>query len=498
MFSPLAHAGGTAENVLLIIDPTRPDAQYLGNYYKNARNIPASNILYMDPGATDYPTFVSDNLDAVFGTLANAGIDDHIDFIILAPADSYFINAPGLINDGCSPVNRFAISAAYMTAFISDQILSGRSVSMPNRYFRAAGARYFSSSTSYFDGLPSTDSRARRYFLGATLGYTGLRGNTPDELIAMIDRSVAADGTHPAGTFYFMETTDANRSSPRDGLFDATVTKIINAGGNAEHLMDVLPLQRHDCLGIMTGWASPDIDNGDFTILPGAYCDHLTSFAGTFATSSQVKLSRWIVKGASGSYGTVEEPCNYPGKFPTARIHQFYFKGLALGEAVFRNLEFVAFQGLIYGDPLTRPFAYPPDVQVAAAPTGTVSGTVQFTPSATSSNPNGVSFTGFDLHVDGRVRDSIADGDAFSLDTTKLPDGWHDLRVVTSEDTSVHSAGRWTAGFVSDNRGRSATLTVSPGSGDWSTAFTADLAAFGTGAAEVRLVQNGRVVAAAS
>ncbi len=63
-------------------------------------------------------------------------------------------------------------------------------------------------------GLPSDERLSRHYFIGALLGYTGLRGNTPEELIAMIDRSIAADGSHPNGTFYFMETSDSARSGP--------------------------------------------------------------------------------------------------------------------------------------------------------------------------------------------------------------------------------------------------------------------------------------------
>jgi uncharacterized protein (TIGR03790 family) len=68
-------------------------------------------------------------------------------------------------------------------------------------------------------------------------------------------------------------------------------------------------------------------------VLPGAFCDHLTSYAATFDSSAQTKMSRWISKGASGTSGAVEEPCNYAGKFPHARLHVFYRQGLSLGEA---------------------------------------------------------------------------------------------------------------------------------------------------------------------
>ena len=157
----------------------------------------------------------------------------------------------------------------------------------------------------------------------------------------MIDRSVTVDGTFPAGTFYFMQTTDEVRSGVRDGSFPAMVQALTGLGFAAEIVEADLPVGRHDCVGIMTGRASLPLDSVDLTILPGAFCDHLTSYAGHFDTGSQTKMSRWIVKGASGTFGTVQEPCAYWGKFPHARMHWHYASGLSLGEAVFRSLGYL-------------------------------------------------------------------------------------------------------------------------------------------------------------
>jgi hypothetical protein len=364
---PAAWGGGTPEDALLIVDPTRPDAMYIGNYYLDARDIPSAHVLYMDPMASDYETvFATDNIDALLGTIANRGIQDHCDYIIVAPASSYRVHAPGLVSDGCVPVNNFSLSSVYTMVYIKHRVLSGdMSSARTNRYYSTTNIPIaFDSEIIWQNGHPSETGNGHRYFIGAYLGYTGERGNTVDEIITMIDRSVAVDGTRPEGTFYFMETTDELRSGPRDGYYDTAVQIITDLGGNAEHLFDVLPLGRHDCLGIMTGWASPDIVGADMTILPGAFCDHLTSYAGHFDTSSQTKMSAWITKGASGSWGTVEEPCNSSGKFPHARMHIYYYQGLSLGEAVLRSVGYIPFQGLLYGDPLTRPFAYLPEVEV--------------------------------------------------------------------------------------------------------------------------------------
>jgi hypothetical protein len=494
-----ALAGGTPEEAFLIVDPARTDAMYVANYYRHVRDVPSVNVLYMDPTAPDYTTFDAENLVAVLGMLENRQIRDHIHYHVVPPASSFYVHAPGLVFDGCAPVSRFSISACYTLMFQRSAIFSGNMHSAkPNRYFGLDNTPYgFDSTIKWKDGAPSTDGRGHFYFIGASLGYTGERGNTLEEIIAMIDRSVAVDGTFPAGTFYYMETTDELRSGPRDDYYPTAVADITALGGSAEHLFDVLPIGRHDCLGIMTGWASPDIEGADLTILPGAICDHLTSYAATFDTSSQTKLSSWIRKGASGSWGAVQEPCNYPGKFPHARVYVWYYQGLSLGEALFRSVGYLPFQGLLYGDPLTRPFAALPTVDVPDAPPGTVSGPVTLTPVATATCP-GAEIAELSLLIDGVVHSLVGPGEPFVVDTSELPDGWHDMRVLAYDDTVQRFTGRWLGELTTDNRGRSATLDVTPDSGNWTTAFEASVAGTGADVAEVRLLHNGRVVAAAA
>jgi Bacterial Ig domain len=499
-------AGGGPENVLLIINPDNADSLYVGNYYKTARNIPDRNVIYMTPEASDYIDFTSFQLPALLGTLANRGIDEHIDYIIIPPGGDFFVPiASDLINDfGCQAngLRRLSISSAYTLAFIPDAIFSGTlSVFEANRYAADTDAPVaFDSSTAWDDGVPSESASARRYFIGFMLGYDGQRGNTLDEIIALIDRSVAADDTHPTGTVYYMKTPDTTRSEPRDPHFPAAIAAIQSLGGQAEQIDgEVLPIGNHDCLGIMTGAATPQINDADLTILPGAFCDHLTSFAATFNTSSQTKLSEWITRGASGSMGTVEEPCVFgkgiPGKFPHPRFHVWYAKGLSLGESLFRSIEWAPFQGLFYGDPLTRPFAYIPSVSVNDAPVGEVSGTVTLTPTATTTAPGG-SIASFELLIDGRFHGATPPGSSFSIDTTKLADGAHELRVIAFEDSDVRTQGRWISQLLVNNSARSVTVTITPQPADEATVLSVVVVASGGDVAEMRLLHNGRVLAA--
>src|SRR6266487_366457 len=98
-----ALAGGSPENVLLIINPGSAESMFLGNYYRNARNIPDANVLYLDPSAADYASFTgpSGDLDGFLGMLRNARLDDHIDYVVVANTGDFFVPAPGYVTEGC-------------------------------------------------------------------------------------------------------------------------------------------------------------------------------------------------------------------------------------------------------------------------------------------------------------------------------------------------------------------------------------------------------------
>ena len=495
----LALAGGSGENIIIIADPLNAESMYAANYYRLARQVPDANIFYFSPGADSYQSFVDFNLAALRALVAQRGVADQADYILIMPGSPFYISAAGYVSDSCSPVNRFSISGAYTTAFVSGDVLGGVNSSFPNRYSRNIyDPARFDSQTTWYNGAPSNDPNAKRYYIGAMLGYTGERGNTLEQVLANVDRSVAADWTRPAGTFYFMKTTDTARSGPRHNTFPAVVTRILADGGNAVMEERWLPQSRFDCLSILTGLATADILGGNFTILPGAYADHLTSYAATFDTSSQTKLSDWITKGATASWGTVEEPCNYPGKFTHARSMVYYHQGASMGESIFRALAYTPFQGLLYGDPMCRPFDMPVTVTVDDPPAGPASGTIAIRPAGSTDKPGAFVFS-FEVLVDNR---RVAADLALPLlvDTTELADGWHDLRVLGYDTSLVETTGVWQSELTVSNLGRSAVIDAPATTGDLSTTFAFDVTAIGGGLGgqpvEVRLVQHGRVLAA--
>jgi uncharacterized protein (TIGR03790 family) len=494
LLPPAPSAGGGAERAVLVVDPASPESLYVANVYLARRDVPRGNAIYLPAAAASWTAFVAENQRAFEGALDHQRLRDRADFVIVPPGGPFYLGAAGYVGDACAPVNRFAIASAFTLDQVSALIQGGVAHSSKNHFAQAGwDARWFDAQVPWFHGEPSAGGH--RYRIGAMLGYTGANGNTLQEVLDLVERSAAADATQPGGTFYYVQTTDFARSGPRHFTYPEAVQQMAAIGGVGAHIFDVLPVGHHDCLGVMTGWASPDVDGASYTLLPGAFGDHLTSYAGAFDIASQTKMSEWIEKGASGTSGAVEEPCNYSGKFPHARIHVLYRQGMALGEAWLASMEFLPFQNLLYGDPLTAPWAQPPSVDVPGLPSGAVSGSVALAPVA-SATAAGASIAELELLIDGSTVASVAGGGGFLLDTTALADGPHEVRVLAYDDTPVRNAGRFVGALDVSNAGRAVGGVPSGTAGDLATAFDVAVTATGGTLAEVRLMQGARVVAA--
>lgn len=494
--SHAALAGGVAEHALLVIDPLQPDSLHVGNYYWHTRALTPNSVLYLDPDAASYPIWVSSVQPGLLGEMAQRSIRSHIDYVIVTPGNECYLSAPGIITDPCSPVTRFSLSGAISIAQLSSDVFGGlfHSTSLNRFYPPDAMPLWFDSRVAYNLGVPSTSSSAKKYFIGCMLGYTGPRGNTVAEVLAMIDRSAGVDGTHPTGTFVFMNNTADPARNVRQPNFAPVVASLGALGFTATQLNGSLPAGGATCLGVMSGFATADIDSAAFTLAPGAFADHLTSYAATFDIAYQTKISAWIRKGASGTAGTVEEPCNYTAKFPSPRVHEFYAQGMSLGESYFRSISGTPFQSLFVGDPLTRAHTFIPSVTVSDAPTKAVAGSISLSPIATATAP-GASIGTLALMIDGVIVQTSNSPTTFSLDTTTLNDGWHDVRILAYDTSPIRSVGRWTGGIDVANTGRAALTHVTPDTGDLTTLFSIDTSTLGAAPDEVRVIHQGRVVA---
>ncbi|PSN10413.1 hypothetical protein C7293_28215 [filamentous cyanobacterium CCT1] len=171
---------------------------------------------------------------------------------------------------------------------------------------------------------------------------------------ALIDRGIAADGTRPAGTAYLMSTSDPARNvrSP----FYPAIQAQLGPRFEIQVVNDDQLTDRSDLMFYFTGLAHvPAIDTNRYR--PGAVADHLTSLGGQLTDSPQMSSLRWLEAGATGSYGTVVEPCNFPQKFPHPGVLMAHYQsGDTLIEAYWKSV-LMPGQGIFVGEPLARPFA---------------------------------------------------------------------------------------------------------------------------------------------
>jgi uncharacterized protein (TIGR03790 family) len=189
-----------------------------------------------------------------------------------------------------------------------------------------------------------------------------LAATTPEAGRALIDRGLAADGTAPAGTAYLLSTSDPirNRRAERYGALlrsspPGFLVRVLQGDGIRG---------RRDVMLYVTGLTTvPDLTSNRFR--PGAAGDHLTSFGGmltgpsghsTDGGNGQMSALKWLEAGASGSYGTVVEPCNHPAKFPNpGLLLAYYRRGDTLIESYWRSVA-MPDQGVFIGEPLARPW----------------------------------------------------------------------------------------------------------------------------------------------
>lgn len=182
------------------------------------------------------------------------------------------------------------------------------------------------------------------------LGYSGPRGNTPDEIVESLERGVAADGTQPSAPVYFVYNDDI-RSRCRHWQFPAATNALARLN-QASVLTTNFP-QKVQLAGLMAG--QRNVTPKANTYVPGAFCDHLTSFAATFDQAPHTKITEWIRGGATASAGPVTEPFANWAKFPAAYFFVYYREGCTLIESFYQSVR-CPLQTLPIGDPLARPW----------------------------------------------------------------------------------------------------------------------------------------------
>lgn len=318
--APVAPAWAlSAADLALVINVDDPLSTALGAHYQKARGIPARNVLRVRLG-TPRAVLSPDDFARVWQQ-AEQVLPRSIQAYALAWRLPYRV--------GCMSITT-AFAMGYGTRFCA----TGCKPTAPNPlYDRASRAPY-------------TDFRVRPAML--------LAARTLENGRQLIARGVQSDGLQPRGRAYLVKTADQARSTRapsfafiRMALGGRLPIEIIERDGIRD---------RFDILFYFTGATQvPYLETLGF--LPGAVADHLTSAGGVLDGTGQMSALRWLEAGATGSYGAVIEPCNFPQKFPDPGLMmKYYLAGDTLVEAYWKSVVWPG-QGVFIGEPLAAPFA---------------------------------------------------------------------------------------------------------------------------------------------
>jgi len=515
-------ASGGPENVLLVVNPLSPDSLCIANHYAKLRQIPPENILFVDwdpkQENTDVDTFRKTILLPVLEFAKRPIRGRQIDYVVYSADFPWGIHIDedikkikailekqeealekqeeGKRGKAIAKSRTESVATGHIwTTFTPLASINGltylwQPVWSHVFYFdpRAnwyAGPRpldprkppkdtketsvSFSSAAGYDrEGNEVPAGRGPHYLLSMVLAVTSGRGNTRAEVLRYLTRSAAADGTlnrrHPGGTVYFMRNGDI-RATVRQPGFAAAVEKLKDLGAKATILDGVVPEGKNDVQGAMVGAADFDWKASKSTILPGAICEHFTSFGGDLHSGSyQTPLSVWLRYGAAASSGTVTEPYAVAYKFPWPMMQVHYARGCTVAESFYQSIS-SPYQLLIVGDPLCRPWANIPEIAVRGLSAGqTVHDEIKI--QAEARFAEGVEAERFEMIIDGRKvserrRENVLEV-VLEFDTAMLGDGAHELRVVALSKGPVPARGEKIIPFTSANHKRTIQVTWEP------------------------------------
>jgi len=374
---------------------------------------------------------------------------------------------------------------------LSDPLFKGVLNTVPDEPFEFAPTLAFRNRYQYGRNgmLNNYKGQGNRFYLSTVLAVTRNYGNTEQEALRQLQRTVQADGTNPTGSFYFTTTSDV-RTRTRKPNYDFAINRLKKMGYGAEIISGRLPENKPRVLGATIGTPSFNWKKSGSRFVPGAIGDNLTSYGGRMPHQEQTKLTEFLANGAAGGSGTVAEPFALQAKFPHPMIHVHYARGCTLAEAFYQSVSGPT-QLLIVGDALCRPFGRVPEFGVTGVSLNqTVSGTIKLDPVPDKTTTR---IAGYQLFVDGALVHVQVKATEMKIDTTDMSDGFHEFRIVAITDTLLESSAGVVIPLKVDNSGHQVTLTA-----DSDRFLSTDVitlkATSNTGDA-IALIHNGRTIA---
>jgi len=317
----------------------------LGNYYAEQRQLPPQNVLRIN-WADGNSISTRDQFEAKLAAplknaLTERGLTNQIDFVVLSMDIPYRLTETNGVN---------STTSALFYGFKSDAIPPPSlpdSCSLPTASFNA-----YAGSEDIFRNTAPGDA-------DNTYLVTMITASNLAQAKLIIDRGLASDAAFPTQTVVLGKNSNDPPRNVRYVTFDNTVFNTRLRGNYSVQRGNFnTPNGLTNLLGYQNGHYGFNISSNEF--VPGAMADSLTSFGGVLfePNGGQTTLLKFLEGGATGSYGTVVEPCNYLEKFPSPQNYFYQARGFTLAECYYQSLT-NPYQGLIVGEPLAAPFAQP-------------------------------------------------------------------------------------------------------------------------------------------
>jgi uncharacterized protein (TIGR03790 family) len=388
-------AGGSGLNVVVVVNQNSTNSVQLGNYYCERRGVPPQNLLRVNwTGGninwtrSDFETVL---LNPLVAMLSSRGLTNQVDYVVLSMDIPFQVTASNGIN---------STTAALFYGFKTDDCTTNCPAGIPGCNLPATSSNAYAASEGIFRQTPPIAAGSNSWLV------TMLTSSNLAQAQAIIDRGVASDSASPTQTVWLAKSSDTARNIRYlefdNTIFDARVT------GDFSILRTNLdsPYGLTNLLGCQTGLMQFDVSSNAF--VPGALADSLTSYAGLIfgGSGGQTPLLVFLNAGASGSYGTVTEPCAYLQKFPSPQDYFYQACGFSLAECYYMSVA-NPYQGLMVGEPLAAPFARPPvgawvNLPANSVLNGITNLMLQFT-AAASNRP----IQQVDLFLDGTWRQTL-------------------------------------------------------------------------------------------
>lgn len=314
----LPKAGLEEREIAIVYLKDNFESYQIAQYYQQRRRIPLENLVAIDLPADNH--LVDPGVFAVQKKVIDAKLPEHIQAYALAWTDPFRVGCMGM-------------TAAFALGYDVAYCAQGCKKTRRSAYHHTTSVR------------PYEDFGIRPAMM--------LAGKSLESVKALIDRGLLSDDTQPNARAILLKTSDKNRAVRQ--VYYPEFIKDYKDDFSIKVLNKDFVNDQDNILFYFTGTTYvKGLETLNFT--PGAIADHLTSHGGTLKGSSQMSALEWLQAGATASYGTAREPCNFLEKFPDPTlVARYYLRGNTALESYWKSVAMPG-QGNFIGEPLAKPF----------------------------------------------------------------------------------------------------------------------------------------------